>query len=232
MPKQLEARHLEAKVALITGAKGGLGTHVTRAFLDAGALVAGVSRSIRDADFPHPNFAAIPGELTSADDAEAVAAAAAARFGRIDVLVHTVGGFAGGTPVAATSPDVLDRMLDLNLRTAFFIVRAVLPHMADRGGRIVAISSRAAVEDNANAGAYSASKAALVALMRAVSLENKDFGITANTILPGTMDTPDNRKAMPDADFKTWIDPERVAQAIVWLAADPQAAITGAGIVI
>src|SRR5262245_38094615 len=102
---------LEGKVVLVTGAKGGLGTYVTDALLSAGATVAGVSRSIKDYDFPHPGFVGIPAELSSSEAARSVASAIVAKFGRIDVLVHLVGGFAGGVMVADTDDATLEQML-------------------------------------------------------------------------------------------------------------------------
>ena len=139
------------------------------------------------------------------------------------------GGFAGGTPVAGTDDATFERMLDLNLRSAFHILRAVLPVMRASGfGRIVAIGSRAAVEPQPSIAAYSASKSALVSLMRSVAMENKDTAITANVILPGTMDTPANRAADPTADFGKWIDPQQVANLALWLASDAATQITGA----
>jgi NAD(P)-dependent dehydrogenase (short-subunit alcohol dehydrogenase family) len=220
---------LDGKTALITGAKGGLGTYVTKTFLAASANVVGVSRSIRQTDFPHPRFSAVAAELSSLDAAQAIARAVTGRFPRIDILVHLVGGFAGGTPVAGTDDATFERMLDLNLRSAFHILRAVLPVMRASGfGRIVAIGSRAAVEPQPSIAAYSASKSALVSLMRSVAMENKDTAITANVILPGTMDTPANRAADPTADFGKWIDPQQVANLALWLASDAATQITGA----
>ncbi len=222
---------LEGKVALITGAGGGLGVAVTRAFLDAGATVIGVSRSIQASDFPHPAFAAMPAELTSSEAARAVADAVTARFGRIDVLAHLVGGFAGGEPVAETADATLERMLELNLKSAFFTIRAVLPQMRRQGsGRILAVGSRAAVEPASRVGAYAASKAALVALIRTVAKENKDCAITANIVLPATMDTPANRAAEPNADFARWVQPAQVAALLVHLASEAASQITGAAI--
>src|SRR4051794_6726769 len=213
---------VEGKVALITGAKGGLGSSVTNAFLDAGAMVAGVSRSIHDSDFDHPRFFALAAELSSSDAAQSVVDAAVARAGKVDILVHLVGGFAGGTAVADTDESTLEEMFDVNFRSAFFMSKAVIRHMRSRnsGGRIVAIGSRAATESNANVAAYSASKAALVALVRAIASENANFGISANIVMPSTMDTPANRKAMPDADFAKWVQPGQVARLIVALASD------------
>jgi NAD(P)-dependent dehydrogenase (short-subunit alcohol dehydrogenase family) len=215
---------------LITGAKGGLGSAVTQAFLNAGATVAGVSRSIRDSDFDHPSFFAVPGELTSFDAAQLVVDAVVARTGRVDALVHLVGSFAGGS-VADTDEATADEQWNVNFRSTFLMVKAVLPVMRAQGaGRIVATGSRAAIEAAPNAGVYSASKAAVVALIRAVAAENADAGISANVILPGTMDTPANRKAMPGADFSRWVSTEQVAALIVALASSTLSHVTGAAV--
>ena len=222
---------LEGKVVLVTGAKGGLGTCVTDALLSAGATVAGVSRSIKDSDFPHAGFAGIPAELSSSEAARSVASAVAAKFGRLDVLVHLVGGFAGGVPVVDTDDSTLEQMLDLNLRSAFYIIKAVLPYMCEqRKGSLIAVGSRAAVDGNAGAGAYSASKAALIAMMRAVAAENSDRCISANVVLPGTMNTSANRVANPNADTSKWVEPAQVANLIVGLASDDLAQVNGAAI--
>jgi NAD(P)-dependent dehydrogenase (short-subunit alcohol dehydrogenase family) len=220
---------LDQKVVLITGAKGGLGNFVTGAFLEAGATVAGVSRSIQASDFPNQRFVAMPAELSTGEAARQLADEVAAKFQRIDVLVHLVGGFAGGKPVHETDDATLDRMLDMNLKSAFFMARAVLPHMRKQGGgRIIAIGSRAAVEASPGAGLYAASKAALVSLIRTIAAENKDRNISANAILPGTMDTPVNRKSDPLADFSKWVQPGQVANLTVTLALDGLSEVSGA----
>jgi len=122
-------------------------------------------------------------------------------------------------------------MFDMNVNSAFHILRAVLPHMRSAGGgRVVAIGSRAAESPGASVGAYSASKAAILSLIRTVAIENKDAGITANVILPGTMDTPANRKAMPGADTSQWVQTSSVASLIVWLTGDAGKDVTGAAI--
>ena len=220
---------LTDKVVLITGANGGLGIAVTNGFLGAGARVAGVGRKIQSYGFPHPNFTAYPAELGNPDAAHAVVTAVIAKWERIDVLVHLVGGFTGGQPVAETDDATLEQMLEVNLRAAFYVFRAVLPGMRTRGaGRILAIGSRTAVDPQPMVGAYSASKAALVSLVRTIALENKDRGISANVILPGTMDTPANRAAMPDADPAKWVHPSQVASLLLHLASDQASEITGA----
>lgn len=222
---------LANQVVLITGAKGGLGTNVTEAFLAAGAAVVGTSRAIADSDFPNPRFAAMAADLTDAQAARELADCVIRRFQRIEALVHVMGGFAGGQPISETDDATWDKMLGLNLRSAVNILRAVIPHMRRAGrGRIVAIGSRQGVEPAANLSAYNASKAALVSLMRTAALENKDLGITANVILPSTMNTEANRKANPSADPSRWVQPERVAALAAFLVSDSGAQITGAAI--
>jgi NAD(P)-dependent dehydrogenase (short-subunit alcohol dehydrogenase family) len=220
---------LRAKTALVTGASGGLGTHVTRALLAAGAAVAGVAPHIRQQDFDSPSFLAIAAQISSAESAQAAVDAAIAQLGRLDILVHLVGGFAGGPRVDETDDASWQRMFDLNLNSAFQVLRAALPHMRRaRSGRIIAIGSRAALEPGPGLAAYNASKAALVSLVRTVALENKDAGITANVILPGTMDTPGNRASDPHADVSKWVQPATVASLIVWLASEQAQDVTGA----
>ena len=222
---------MTGRVALVTGANGGLGSQVTKALLETGAKVVGLAPRIQQSDFDHPNFTAMPAALDSLKTARQAADGVISRFGRIDVLAHLVGGFAGGPTVADTDDATFQSMFDLNVNTAFHIIRAVLPHMRKAGaGRIIAIGSRAAENPGAGVGAYSASKAALVSLIRTVALENKDAGITANVILPGTIDTPANRKAMPGADTASWVQPASIAGLILWLAGDAAKDVTGAAI--
>ena len=222
---------MKDKIVLITGANGGLGSYVTQAFLDAGASVVGVSRKIQQSDFNSPAFTALPAEISTPAGARSMVEGVVARFSRLDVVVHTVGGFAGGPSIAETDDATFQRMFDVNLNSTFYLLRAVLPAMRKtRNGRIIAIGSRAALEPGVGVGAYSASKAAMVSLIRTVALENKDAGNTANVILPGTMDTPANRKAMPNADIGKWVQPANVARLITWLAGDAGKDVNGAAI--
>ncbi len=222
---------MAGKIVLVTGANGGLGTHVTQAFLNTGATVIGVSRKIEQSEFANPNFHAMAAEISTREAAAKLVDEAVARFGKIDVLVHTIGGFAGGQSVADTEETIFRQMFEINLHAMFYILRAIIPVMRKQGsGRIAAIGSRQALEPGKGVGAYSASKAAMVSLMRTVALENQDAGITANVILPGTMDTPANRKAMPNADFSKWVQPAAVASLITWLASDAAKDVNGAAI--
>jgi NAD(P)-dependent dehydrogenase (short-subunit alcohol dehydrogenase family) len=220
---------MKGKIALVTGANGGLGTYVTQALLETGATVIGVSRKIQQSDFKSSTFTALAAELSTAAGAKDMVEGVTARFGRLDVVAHTVGGFAGGPSVAETDDTTFQQMFDVNLNSTFYLLRAVLPLMRKTGnGRILAIGSRAALEPGPGVGAYSASKAAMVSLIRTVALENKDAGITANVILPGTIDTPANRKAMPKADFSKWVRPATIAALIAWLAGDAGKDLNGA----
>jgi NAD(P)-dependent dehydrogenase (short-subunit alcohol dehydrogenase family) len=222
---------MKGKVVMVTGANGGLGTSVTQAFLDAGATVVGTSRKIQQSEFMSADFAAVPAEITNSQGAESLLDQVVRRYGRLDVLAHTVGGFAGGSPVAETDDATFQQMFDVNLNATFYLLRASIPVLRKSGnGKIIAIGSRAAVEPGANVGAYSASKAAMVSLIKTIALENRDAGMTANVILPGTMDTPANRKAMPDADFSKWVRPATVASLMVWLAREAGKDVNGAAI--
>src|SRR5215469_1371583 len=205
------------RIVLVTGAKGGLGSFVTEAFLALGDTVIGTSKSIQASDFANARFAAMPSDLTDAASTARLVDCVMQRFQRIDTLVHVMVGFSGGKPIAETDDATWDRMMDLNLRSAFYMLRAVIPHMRNaRRGRIAVIASRQAVEPGANIAAYSASKAALVALVKSAALENKDLGIAVNAILPATMNTDANRKSSPSADFSKWVPPEDVADLTVF----------------
>ena len=222
---------MKEKVVLITGAKGGLGSFITRRFLETGATVVGASRSISQQDFPGRNFTALAVDFTTAPAVNDAVQSVMTRFGRLDVLVHLLGGFAGGQTVAETDDATWDRMRDLNLTSSFYVLRAAVPHLRKSGkGRIVAIGSLTAVEPHPQLGAYITFKAALAMLVRTVALENKDAGLTANVVLPGTMDTPENRKAIPNADFSKWTQPSDVVNLVLSLTTERASRVTGAAI--
>jgi NAD(P)-dependent dehydrogenase (short-subunit alcohol dehydrogenase family) len=225
------AESLAGQVALVTGANGGLGTYVTGSLLAAGATVVGIARSIAAGQAHDRHYYPVSADLTDPEEVRKLITRLAAQFQKIDVLVHVMGGFAGGASVAQTDDSTWRKMMDLNLNAAFYTFRSVVPLMREAGyGRIIAIGSRQAVQPAANVGAYSASKAALVSLVQTVALENKDKNIRANVILPGTMDTPANRAAMPKANFDKWVKPTHVAELVVLLASEAGADITGAAI--
>jgi NAD(P)-dependent dehydrogenase (short-subunit alcohol dehydrogenase family) len=199
---------------LITGASGALGGAVVAAFTAQGDRVVGAS---------HPEY-----DLTSPDDA---ARAVASVPGALSVVVHVMGAFAGGQPVAATDDATWRKMMSLNLDAAFYVARAAVPRLtAQPGGRMIMIGSRTALEPAANLAAYNVSKAGLVSLVRTMALELAADAATANVVLPSVIDTPANRAAMPKADFSRWVSPASIAAMIVWLASTAAQDVTGAAL--
>ena len=213
---------------MVTGASGGLGATVVEAFLAAGATVAGVARSIAPRD-DGERFLPISADLSTPAGAQRAVEETLLKTRGIDALVHAMGGFAGGQPVEATDDATWESMIAVNLRSAFLIARAVLPQMIQaRYGRIVAVGSRTAVQPAAGLSAYGVSKAGLNALVETIALETREHSITANAVLPGIIDTPANRKAMPGADFSRWVAPEKIAQQILWLCSEAASDTSGA----
>lgn len=218
---------LTDRVALVTGATGGLGPAVVEAFALAGATVVAVSRSgavPRNQERVH----GLAADLTEGNAADVAVQTVLERHGRLDAVVHVMGAFAGGTPVSDTPDDIWMQMLELNLLSAVRVFRAALPVLrAAGGGRLLAVGSRAGMTPGANVGAYAASKAALHALVASAAQENREHGITVNAVAPGTIDTAANREAMPGADTSAWVKPESVAQTLLWLASDEARDVTG-----
>lgn len=229
---------LSDRVALITGASGNLGGAVARRCADAGARLVLIDRGTDRLARLFPEFAAddrhhLAGGVDATDpDAFAKAVAdARARLGAIDVLVNTVGGFRGGAKVHEEDLATWDFLYAINLKTVVVACRAVVPVLLEQGrGRIVNTAAGAGLAAPAGLAAYSASKAGVMRLTEGLAKELKSHGITANCVLPGTIDTPQNRKAMPDADTSKWVAPEAIADAIVFLASDAARAVTGAAL--
>jgi NAD(P)-dependent dehydrogenase (short-subunit alcohol dehydrogenase family) len=229
---------LRERIVIVTGAAGNLGQAVSRGFLSADAHVVLVDRSPDRLLEQYPSLVDSPTHMlaTSVDQTEQASVQEMVdqvleRFGQIDVLANTVGGYRAGTPVHETSLQDWEFMLDLNARTAFIISRAVVPAMLEQAyGKIVHVGSRAALQGNARAAAYSAAKSAVVRLTESLSRELKRQGINVNCVLPGTIDTPGNRAAMPDADHSRWVTPEALTDVIMFLASDAARAIHGAAI--
>jgi NAD(P)-dependent dehydrogenase (short-subunit alcohol dehydrogenase family) len=229
---------LSDRVAIVTGAGGNLGNAVAHAFHTAGAKLVLVERDEERPRESFPESKEAPDRTLTADadlsDPESVRRmvdAAVARFGQIDIVANTVGGYRAGTPVHETPLDTWDFMLNLNARTAFVLSQAVIPHMLERKyGKIVHVSARAALEGTAKHSAYSASKSAVIRLTESLGAELRHQGINVNCVLPGTIDTPQNRQEMPNADHSRWVPPEAIADVILFLVSDAARAINGAAI--
>lgn len=226
---------MTGKVAVVTGGTGALGRSIVLRFLRDGATVAvpwfvPEEWAALQAEAGEARARLSGQELDMADEA-AVAAFVTDLLGRserIDAVVNAVGGFAGGD-LASTSLAEWRRLIDLNLTSTVVGCRAVLPAMrAARHGHIVNVASRAVMPPMGGFIAYTVSKSAVIALTQALAHEERPHGITVNAVLPSTMDTPGNRKAMPDADRSTWVSTDAVADVIAYLASDAASAVSGA----
>ena len=226
---------LAGRVAVVTGGTGALGQAVTSRFLADGAVVAVPYAVEAERDRLHervdagdrPRLVMEPVDVTDLESMIAFARGVNSTRGKIDILVAGVGGFAGGS-LLETDRETWNRMLDLNLTSAFSAAKAVLPHMVRaRYGRIVVVASRAVVPPAGGFIAYTVAKAGAIALTRALAQETREHGVTVNAVLPSTMDTPANRAAMPNSDHKGWVPVEAVADAIATLARPASAYITG-----
>ncbi len=226
------------KVVLVAGGTGGLGKAVSLAFLGEGAHVAVTYRkeeefaAFRSAATHHAS--ALEGhrvDVTDESAAAAVVSSVLARHGRLDAVVNTIGGYAGGIKLWDLETKVLDTMLSLNLRSGFTLARAVLPAMLKQGrGSFVNVAAKAALDHGAGAAAYAASKAAAVALIDSLAADTKGTGVRVNSILPSIIDTQANRNVMPDADFASWPKPDEIAQVVLFLCSNPASTIPGAAI--
>ncbi|MFZ0393212.1 MAG: SDR family NAD(P)-dependent oxidoreductase [Terracidiphilus sp.] len=226
------------KVALVAGGTGGLGRAVSLAFLREGATVAVPYHhekefaALRDA--AGETAAALEGHPLDVTDEAAVGSFVAdlmARHGRLDAVVNTVGGYAGGIRLWDLETKTFEAMLALNLRAGFVLARAVLPALLKQGhGALVNVAAKAAVDHGGGAAAYAASKAAALAMIDSLAADTKGTGVRVNSILPSIIDTPANRKAMPDANFDAWPKPEDIAMVILFLSSDAATTIHGAAI--
>ena len=229
---------LTDKVVIITGSVGNLGLATARACQAAGAKIVLVDRSDDRLREAYPDLADSPDhffaggvDLTNAESLGHMVQTACGRFGRIDALVNTVGGYRGGQPVHQMDLADWDFLFGINLRTTLLCCRAVIPQMLRQSyGKIVNVASRDALMGSAGYSAYSASKSAVLRLTESLAAELKQSNINVNCIMPGTIDTPQNRKAIANGDFSKWVEPEAIAEVILFLISDASRAITGAAL--
>ncbi len=227
------------KVVLVTGGTGGLGREVSMAFLEAGARV--VVTYVVPEEFSAVLAAAqkigaqpptgVKVDVTDQQAVDQFIAEIIAKHERLDILVNTVGGYAGGTNLWETDSQTYDKMLQLNLKAGFVLAKAIVPLMIQQNrGWIVNIASKAAFDHAAGGALYEASKAAALAMMDSLAADVKPYNINVNSILPSIIDTAANRKAMPGADFAKWPKPEEIARVILFLCSEEARVIHGAAI--
>lgn len=226
------------KVILVAGGTGGLGRAVSLAFLVEGAKVVVTYRKLEEletleiaAGADAARLAGFEVDVTEEAAVDQRVEKILAQHGRLDVLVNTVGGYAGGTKLWELETKIFDQMLALNLRSGYVLTRTAVQAMLKKGrGAIVNVAAKAAIDHAAGAAAYAASKSAAVALLDSLAADLKGSGIRVNSILPSIIDTEANRKAMPAADFSKWPKPEEIARVILFLCSDDARVIHGAAI--
>ena len=227
-----------SRSAVVTGGTGGLGVAVTQALLKQGCKVAIPVTSDRHiAAFEQKignlksQVMTVRADLTVESEVLKFFQTAIDDLGHVDILANIAGGYFGGVSVAETDVAKWEFMMDLNLKAAFLCCKAVLPQMIERRyGKIVNVSARAGLSGIAGLGAYCASKSGLRVLTESIAEEVKDAGINVNSILPSIINTPANRKAMPDEDHSRWVSPNDIAKVILFLTSDEAAIINGAAI--
>jgi NAD(P)-dependent dehydrogenase (short-subunit alcohol dehydrogenase family) len=228
----------QGQVVMVTGGTGNLGSAVAHAFLRAGARLILVDRDPTKQQRSFADWAAraevwlaAPVDVTDPDQARAVVAETLSRFGRLDVLVNTVGGYRAGQPVHELDLAVWDQMLTINARSTLVMSQAALPPMLNQGaGAIINVAARGGLVGTANHAAYAAAKAAVIRLTESMAAEVRARGVRVNCVLPGTIDTPDNRAAMPNADYSKWVAPESLAAVIQFLASPAARDLHGAAL--
>jgi NAD(P)-dependent dehydrogenase (short-subunit alcohol dehydrogenase family) len=226
------------KVVMVTGATGNLGASLAQAFQTSQAKLALVDRGEHRLKQTFPDLLDSPdyllvncADLMDEGSVQASVSEIIQYFGRIDVLVNTVGGFRAGKMLHETPLETWDFLLNLNARSVFIAAHKVIPHMMNQGtGKIINVAARPGLEGRAGMAAYSASKSAVIRLTESMAAELKSQGINVNCIIPGTIDTPQNRESMPDADYSMWVSPESLADAILFLSSEAARDVHGAAL--
>ncbi len=234
----MEETAINSKVVIVAGGTGGLGRAVSLAFLNEGAQVVVTYRKQEEFDALNnlsgasgPRLEGYHVDVTDEAEVGKFIEGVVQRHGRLDAMVNTVGGYAGGVKLWELDTKVFEQMLALNLRSGYALARAAVRVMLKQGsGAIVNVAAKAAIDHGAGAAAYSASKAAAVAMMDSLAEDLKGTGVRVNSILPSIIDTEANRKAMPKANFAKWPKPEDIARVIVFLCSDDAKVIHGAAL--
>jgi NAD(P)-dependent dehydrogenase (short-subunit alcohol dehydrogenase family) len=220
----------EAKTFIVTGAAGNVGAALTALLTSRGHRVAAMDRSAEKLSAQFGEAAALLVPIGDIADPAAVTAAVkhvAEKLGRLDGVAATVGTFAMA-PVEESAPDLWERMLRANVLSVATVFSAALPHLrAGGGGSLVATAAGAALRAPGRMAAYAASKAGVLRLMESLAEEVKADRIRVNAVLPGTIDTPQNRAAMPGADPSHWVTPTQVAEVMAFLLSEAAGGVTG-----
>ena len=229
------AYDFSGKVVLITGGTGALGRAAAQAFGTSNATTVVtyiIEEEREDVKSKIKTIAElVKADITKEDQAKKLVSHVIKTYDRIDVLVNVVGGYLGGKTVAELDETEWDKMMSMNLKSAFLISKHVIPLMvAAKHGKIVHISSRTGLKSDGYDSAYSASKSGLIRLVESISEEVKEHNINVNCILPSTIDTEANRNAMPNSDFSKWVKTEDLANLVLFLCSDEAKVINGAAI--
>lgn len=224
-----------SRTVIITGAAGTLGRAVARVFGEAGANLVLIDREKEALQHAFGNADAkrllCAVRLDEPGAAMPVIEQTVERFGAIDVLCNVAGGFHAGECLHETRDETWDLLMDTNARTVLHMAQAVVPKMIGvRYGKIINVAALAALNGMAHMGAYCASKSTVLRMTEAMSAELRSHGINVNSVMPSIIDTPQNRKDMPDADFAGWVKPDDLARVMLFLASDAARVIHGAAI--
>jgi NAD(P)-dependent dehydrogenase (short-subunit alcohol dehydrogenase family) len=223
------------KIVLVTGGTGALGRAITRSFIECNAKV--ISSYIVDSNTElskkqiEPELQLIKADTSKEEQVEKLISAILAKYGQIHILVNIVGGYLGDKSVTELDEKEWDKMMTINLKTAFLISKHVIPHMiSSKYGKMVHISSKTGLKSMGYDSAYAASKSGLIRLVESLSEETKKSNINVNCIMPSMINTEANRKAMPAANFGKWVKPEELANIVLFLCSEEAKVITGAAI--
>jgi len=223
------------QAVVITGAAGALGSTVAELFFRANANIALVDISFQKLTHPRwkhaKNVELFETDLTDVNSVNNSVAEIMDHFGKIDCLANVAGGFKMGPAVHETPVSDWDFIMNMNAKSVFLMCRAVIPHMLKKDkGKIVNVAARAATEGKAKMAPYCVSKAAVITLTQSLAAEHKFNNINVNCILPGTLDTPQNRTDMPDANYSNWVPTTDLANEILHLCSEQAKGVTGAAV--
>ncbi len=226
---------LEGKTAIVTGSTGALGSVVARRLLDEGMRVAGSYRDESElsvySDSVRLRMVFIKADVTIEQDVQKMFDTAIKTFGKIEILVNTVGGYLSTKPITEVTAEEWDRMMNINLKSTFLCTREALRRMKNsRYGRVINISAMVGLNPSPGKSAYAISKSGVSLLTDIAGQEQKGSGITINAIAPSILDTPANRASMPSEDFRRWVKPENIADIVCYLCSDAAAEVTGSTI--